>query len=518
MKKSFIVAIISALGLLFLWISTNSINAKATTVLDLKPLIEQAGSGTLLLKDKKDVTYVVNEPITNVRCTIQGAPGGSYVKANFKGYGNQQTPFLLRYQAGIHNISIKNVIFDLALIGRCAVRFEQNNNITIENSGFTGYSKQYGYNKVDSSISFTDCKNITIKKNRFFNNGYQYGKATNELNRSITLQGNSGDNYNIQGNEFSKVNQAIVIQGTAIFRLNIHDNVFNQIVDNSLYLLKVPAANIYNNDFNKGQKTSSPDEGIVLDGGNFKITNNRAYNVLNKFIAINGETKSVEVTNNYVKNEKTKTRPAVIAWRNNTAYTVQKLYFTNNRIDTDTAPANYDVIPIGKVRNLTIKGNKFTPQGLSNYQNVFSLMGQTAIDSVDISGNTIQPRKGTTISNKSFFLREKAPIIPRINHLVFIDNAFQGRYPAILNNLKGTIVPNVYQKKTAYITGVYIGPVVKARLLVNGVAKSWGGQFSKGIFKYYVGAKTSYKATDKIELVVYNANTKQLDRKLVKVK
>ncbi|MBA3926251.1 right-handed parallel beta-helix repeat-containing protein [Listeria rustica] len=517
MKKSIVASLIVAASLICMYLHMNTIHAQAASEVDLKPLLEKAGSGTLVLKDKKDVTYVVNAPITNVKSSIQGAPGGSYIKANFKGYGNTKTPYLLSYQAGINNKSVKNVTFNLALIGRGAIHFEQNNAITIENSAFTGYSKQYGYYKTDSSISFTDSQNITIKNNRFFDNGYQYGRNTNDLNRSVTIQGNKGNQYEISGNEFTRVNQAIVIQGDRISRLNIHNNAFNNVVDNSIYLLKIPTANIYNNDFNKGQKTSSPDEGIVLDGGYFKITNNRVYNVLNKFIAINGNTARVDVTLNHIKNEKTKIRPAVIAWRNNRDYVVSQLNLSNNWIDTDTAPANYDVIPIGKVAKLAIQNNQITLNGLANYQKIFSLLGQTAVDSVSITGNNIIPRKGSTISKNALLMREQLPTIPRIKQLALVGNHFPGKYPAILNTLKGSITPNTYRNKSIYMTGRYTGTVVKARLIVNGVPKNWGGKFEKGIFVYYVGAKTNFKLTDKVELIAYNANNKQLDRKRLKI-
>ncbi|MBC1435148.1 right-handed parallel beta-helix repeat-containing protein [Listeria rocourtiae] len=435
MKKFYLLGITLLFTILYFVCLGSSVNVKSASIVDLKPLIEKAGSGKLILKSKKEVTYVVNEPIKNVRCSIQGAVGGSIIKANFKGYGNAETPSLLHYQAGIDNIAIKNVHFDLALIGRGAVNFYQNTNIIVENCFFTGYSKTYGWRAVDSSICFTDSKNIIIQNNRFINNGYQYGRVLNELNRCITIQGNFGDNYTISNNEFTKVNQAIVVNGNRISKFNVYNNVFNAVVDNSLYLLNIPVANIYNNDFNKTKNTNSPDEGIVLSGGNFKITNNRAYNVLNKFIAINGTTRSVEVTNNTIKNEKTKLRPAIIAWRNNTAYTVQQLNFSNNKIDTDTAPANYDTILIGRVNRLTIQGNQFILKGLANYQNLFSLQGRATIGFVQITGNTIKPRAGSVISKKAFFLREKAPTIPKINILKLNSNKFSGKYPV---NLKGT--------------------------------------------------------------------------------
>lgn len=59
--------------------------------------------------------------------------------------------------------------------------------------------------------------------------------------------------------------------------------------------------------------------------------------------------------------------------------------------------------------------------------------------------------------------------------------------------------PTLYQRenklKTAeyvlgesYVTGTYVGDATRARLKINGVFQSWGGDFSNGQFKYYVGA------------------------------
>ncbi|MBC2367791.1 hypothetical protein HBP99_04045 [Listeria booriae] len=502
-------------GLLIVLECISTVHPKAATEIDIKPLIEKAGTGVLVLEDRKAVTYIVNEPIKDVKCSIQGAPSGSYIRANFEGVGNTQTPYLLRYLGGIKDISISNISFDLNLIGRGSVHFYQNTNVTVENCFFTGYSKTFGYTTADSSIAFTDCSNVEVRNNNFFNNGYQYGNDTSELNRCVTIQGNSGDSYAVHDNDFTRVNQAVVIQGDNISKLDIYNNAFNAVVDNSLYLLKIPVANIDNNTFNKDQTTDSPDEGIVLDGGQFKITNNQAYNVLNKFIAVNGEVETLEVTNNSITNKNTTSRPAVIAWRNNTAYTVKKLDFSKNELDIDTAPANYDVIPIGRTQLLTIKDNQFILSTLADYQNLFSLLGETPIERVEITGNNITTRSNNdVISPKSLFLREKAPILPEIGHLLIANNQFKGKYPDILNATSGEIRPADYNNMDSYVGGSYSGDITKAQLLVNGVSKSWGGTFKDGTFQYYIGANT-YKNSDKLELVAYDMNTKELDRKII---
>ncbi|MBC1576095.1 right-handed parallel beta-helix repeat-containing protein [Listeria booriae] len=503
------------IGLLIVLECISTVHPKAATEIDIKPLIEKAGTGVLVLEDRKDITYIVNEPIKDVKCSIQGAPNGSYIRANFEGAGNTQTPFLLRYLGGIKDISISNITFDLNLIGRGSVHFYKNTNVTVENCFFTGYSKTFGYNTADSSIAFTDCSNVEVRNNNFFNNGHQYGKNTNELNRCVTIQGNSGDSYAIHDNDFTRVNQGVVIQGDNISKLDIYNNAFNAIVDNSLYLLKIPVANIDNNTFNKNQTTDSPDEGIVLAGGQFKITNNQVYNVLNKFIAINGEIEKLEVTNNSITNKKTTSRPAVIAWRNNTAYTVKKLDFSKNKLDIDTAPANYDVIPIGRTQLLTIKENQFILSALADYQHLFSLLGETPIERVEITGNNITTRSNNdVISPKSLFLREKAPILPEIGHLLIANNQFKGKYPDILKATSGEIRPADYSNTDSYVVGSYSGDITKAQLLVNGISKSWGGTFKDGIFQYYLGANT-YKNSDKLELVAYDIYTKELDRKII---
>ncbi|MEG0107640.1 MAG: right-handed parallel beta-helix repeat-containing protein [Lachnospiraceae bacterium] len=502
------------IGLLIAFGCISISHPKATNEVDIKPLIEQAGTGVLVLKDRKDITYIVNEPIKDVRCSIQGAPSGSYIRANFKGTGNTETPFLLRYLGGIEDISIRNVTFDLNLIGRGAVHFYRNTNIIVENSFFTGYSKMFGYNTADSSIAFTDCRNVEVRNNNFFDNGYQYGKDTGELNRCVTLQGNSGDGYAIHDNNFTRVNQGVIVQGNNFSKLDIYNNEFNAVVDNSLYLLDIPIANIYNNDFNRNQATISPDEGIVLAGGQFKITNNRVYNVLNKFIAVNGETEKLEVTNNSITNKETTSRPAVIAWRNNTAYAVKNLDFSNNKLDIDTEPANYDVIPIGRVQVLTIRENQFNLSRLADYQHLFSLLGEMPIERVEIFGNSITARSNSVISSKSLFLREKSPVLPEISSLLIKNNQFEGRYPDILMNTSGEIRPTDYSSADSYIVGTYSGDVIKAQLLVNGISKSWGGTFINGTFQYYIGAN-AYTSSDKLELIGYDTHTKELDKETV---
>ncbi|MBC1500781.1 right-handed parallel beta-helix repeat-containing protein [Listeria weihenstephanensis] len=459
-----------ALGLVCVVLFGNSIHSKATTEKDLKPLIEQAGTGTLILADQKEVTYVVNEPIIDVKCSIQGAPGGSYIKANFQGDGDAQTPFLLRYSGGVNNISIKDVTFDLDLVGRGAVHFYQNTNVLVENSSFTGYSKTYGYNMADSSISFTDCQGVEVANNHFFDNGYQYGMGEGELNRCVTFQGEGGNGYSVYNNEFTRVNQGVVVQGNNISRLDIYNNAFNAVVDNSIYLLNIPVANIYNNDFNKDKATESPDEGIVLAGGDFKITNNRVYNVLNKFVAVNGEIQNLEVTNNSINTENTSRRPALVAWRNNTAYTVKKLNFSNNILNIDTAPTNYDVLPIGRVKELTIKDNQFVLSALADYQYLFSLQGQAPIENVAMTGNKIQARSGNIISPKSLFLREKSPILPEISQLLISGNEFAGQYPDILKPLPevDTIAPLEFKLNIdTNVTGTYTGAVKYVALKVG---------------------------------------------------
>lgn len=80
----------------------------------------------------------------------------------------------------------------------------------------------------------------------------------------------------------------------------------------------------------------------------------------------------------------------------------------------------------------------------------------------------------------------------------------------------GTVTPNPFTVGGSTITGSYTGEVAQGQLFVNGKHISTGGTFSGGKFSYYVKAG-SIKATDKVELAIFDKDQKVLDRKPVQI-
>ncbi|MGM9544668.1 MAG: hypothetical protein ACI3T9_06755, partial [Romboutsia timonensis] len=113
------------------------------------------------------------------------------------------------YVQDTENVAFENINFDCQLVARSVLRVDTSYNILIKNCSFTGYSKEYGYYKIDGAITISNCKSVIIKDNKFYKWGDQYGTATDDLNRCINIMDNS-THVNISNNTFNKVNQAIV--------------------------------------------------------------------------------------------------------------------------------------------------------------------------------------------------------------------------------------------------------------------------------------------------------------------
>ena len=93
----------------------------------------------------------------------------------------------------------------------------------------------------------------------------------------------------------------------------------------------------------------------------------------------------------------------------------------------------------------------------------------------------------------------------------------QADVPVVIEkDTEGTITPSEYKVGDTNITGTYTGDVKKAQLFVNDKASGWGGTFTVGSFTYYA-IKANIKAGDKVVLVGYDSNDKELDRKTVTV-
>ncbi|WP_208422421.1 immunoglobulin-like domain-containing protein [Latilactobacillus fragifolii] len=76
---------------------------------------------------------------------------------------------------------------------------------------------------------------------------------------------------------------------------------------------------------------------------------------------------------------------------------------------------------------------------------------------------------------------------------------------------KGTIKANKYTIGDTQITGTYTGKVAKAQISINGKVQAYGGDFTNGQFKYYVGAG-KIKAGDTVTITAYDADDKVLDK------
>ncbi|EIA19615.1 right-handed parallel beta-helix repeat-containing protein [Listeria fleischmannii] len=384
-------------------------------------------TGNVFLKSKKEAVYTVSQPIKNVKVNLIGHSSGSTIKANYNGTGKNNTPYLVSYAPGVKNITIRNITFDLAKKGRGSLYFSKVQNLKLYNNTFTGYSKKYGYYKTDSSVLLENSKNITIEKNSFLNNGFEYSNRDGDLNRSITIQGNASNQVKLLNNRFYKVNQAVVAMSTGMNSFQIKGNRFEQVVDNALYLLKIGRADITNNTF-----LNSADEGIVISGGTFNIYSNRATNIRNKFLAIDGTAKSVDFAyNNVVTNLASKqSRPSAITWRPGREKSlVTKMTIRNNTFNLDTAPSNYDVFPLGNVKTFTFTNNKVILQKLATYQKLFAFKGRATIQSANFTKNTITSRQKNGISTKSIFIREDAANFTPIKKLTIKSTPFRGQLP-----------------------------------------------------------------------------------------
>ncbi len=401
-------------------------NAFARSTIPLESVIT-GKTGTIYLKSKKEAVYTVDKPITNVQVNLIGHAAGSEIKANFNGTGRNKTPYLISYATGKQNITIKNITFDLAKRGRGSLYFSKVQNLNLSNNTFTGYSKKYGYYKTDSSVLLENSKNVTIERNNFINNGFEYSNRDGDLNRSVTIQGNSSNQFKLLNNKFYKVNQAVVAMSTGVNSFLIKGNRFEQIVDNALYLLTIGRADIYSNVF-----LNSADEGIVISGGTFNIKSNQATNVRNKFLAVDNSVQSIDFAyNSVVTNLATKkSRPSAITWRpGRERALVTRLYIRDNSFNLDTAPSNFDVFPFGNVKTFSFTNNKIILQNLATYQKLFAFKGRSTIDSATFYKNTITTRQKNGIAPKSIFLREDSNTFTPIKKLMIKSTSFKGQLP-----------------------------------------------------------------------------------------
>ncbi|WP_133296349.1 immunoglobulin-like domain-containing protein [Listeria kieliensis] len=80
----------------------------------------------------------------------------------------------------------------------------------------------------------------------------------------------------------------------------------------------------------------------------------------------------------------------------------------------------------------------------------------------------------------------------------------------------GKFTSATYKFGDEVIKGTYTGDMVIARVYVNGVPKSWGGEFNVGAFSYYLGSN-KIKKGDKVTIEGYSADKQKLDTRDVQL-
>lgn len=245
------------------------------------------------------------------------------------------------------DVFINNIAFDSQLIARSVIRINRCENVNINNCLFTGYSKEFGYYKIDGAITLSMCKNAIISQCKFYKWGDQYGTSTEDLNRCINIMDNS-EFIIISQNNFNSVNQAIVASDS--LNIIINDNFFVTVKDNSIYIFNCYAhieGNIFNDKF---------DESVVIGGGEYLITNNTFKDIPNKAIAITSPTKFIKIDGNNFINKINLGQFIVYRDVNDK---VSNLIIENNTFSNVQQSNDNPLVHIGNTDYLNIINNKF---------------------------------------------------------------------------------------------------------------------------------------------------------------
>ena len=276
-------------------------------------------------------------------------------------------------------VKIRDIDFDMALLGRSVIYCGGNDYVEITGCSFTGYSLEYGYDANDGAVVCNSVKYGVVERNRFVDHGGQYTPALETLNRCVAVS--QSNSFRICKNYFYHVSQCIV---TVDFNdMLIEGNTFDSYVDNGIYIPNgCRGAFITNNSF-----INSDDECIVLSGWNVRITNNSFLNCQTA-VATNGAFRHSTIENNVhtrddgkfctffrcrptassspienlkiVGNVITGTLDYAILWfRETTNLTIEKNIIT---LDVTESGKRF-IYTDGKVINLVIKDNVFTSTG-----------------------------------------------------------------------------------------------------------------------------------------------------------
>lgn len=305
-------------------------------------------------------TYIVNNTI-NITQPISIEGKFATIKAGSQGLNNAL------WIENANGVVIKDLYFDMALIGRTSIGVKTSTKVSVVGCDFTGYSADYGWSTYDGGVCFTDCHDILVENNRFHQHGNQYDATTSTLNRCITIQGTNGDRSKIIGNTFYQVNQAIAIDlGDSNYVAN---NIFEEVHDNSLYCYTniLVTGNVFNDKY---------DECLVFKTGNAVIVGNHFRNSPNKFIGLTGDMQSLIVKGNTFDNTGT-TTGSFLAYRD-TSYTISYCLIEGN-IFLHPSMNNTGILPFyfGNITHLIMKDN-IIKGNFGAFQKIIDFAGTSA--------------------------------------------------------------------------------------------------------------------------------------------
>lgn len=278
-----------------------------------------------------------------------------------------------------HDVTIDGIFINQNLKGRNSFWFENCHDIVIRNCGATGYTAEFGHYQTDSALMLYNCFNVLVDNFHCYEHGFQYGTATETLNRSITFQGIGGYCV-IQNCKMEKVNQGIVIDTGTVM---VKDCYFENTRDNDIYIVGgeyVLVDGCYMNDYY--------DESIVV--GTVKevvVSNCNMNNIPNKAFAITNNISSLTIENVKVHNEIETGQ--FIMWRDS-SYTVDSLRVKRCTFSNTQITNSYRYFDIYNVKSLAIEDLKLDLKTISDAHNIWQMENvYGTINNVDSKANNI---------------------------------------------------------------------------------------------------------------------------------
>lgn len=416
---------------------------------------EKAFATTDVLYLDSGKTYVVSRALTT--STVEEIHGNGAKILNKSGVPGADVAYLMTFN--VESLSIDGLTFDSNVQSRGSILFN-GKRANITNCQFTGYSKAYGYYKTDSQLMCNQYETVQLSDLRFYDNGFQYGTAAEDLNRCITVQDTNGTAI-ISSCSFERVNQAIVNAGAVCQVSNCKFEDYN---DNALYDLAgdTIVSNCY---FGKSQ-----DEAIIT-AFNLVVSNCMFYNVRNRSIGITGDMGNLTVNGCTFYCDSTLATGIQAIKSRDDSYTVQSLSFIGNVIEESGAPLNY-CLNLGTVIRLSICNNVLNGASISSGSSAiiralgavqFSFMGNTVNNSgvngyitVDFAANS----QGARIlgNNMGSTVRMKIDNSQIHGCLVYkqdgVSNIMEALSPNILHFTADPTAEDDYPRSTVVINGL----------------------------------------------------------------